>query len=653
MIASEHLNDLRKSGLADSTIEKAGIYSVRPADIAEKLGWDSPQIQSMYAIPYPNNEGFERYKLIPPIKEKDGHEIKYLQRKGSPVHLYIPPQVLNVLNNPRIPLTIVEGEKKTLRLLQEGYHVIGIGGIWSWSQEDLDKIVWQGRIVNFSPDSDIWQRPDLLKAVYALARELEKRGANVVIFKLPEGKEKTGVDDYLQQGHSVQELFSLPTTTTKGVEFEGLEGWYINSELEKAGLSTLNTFNTYPVLKPETLYGLAGDIVRTIELQTEADNVALLSNLLVAFGNVVGDEPHFIADGSRHSMRLFAVHVGETSKGRKGTAWTHISRLFESVIPNWANERTTRGLSSGEGLIWAVRDPIEQVKAVKQKGKPTEYETIITDAGVSDKRLLVLESEFSSVLKVSSREGSTLSSTIRQAWDTGNLRTLTKNSPARATGAHISILGHITKDELLRYLDSTEAGNGFGNRFLWICVRRSKCLPEGGKPINIEPLVSRLKRCIDFAQTVGEMKRDEESRKIWYEVYPSLSEGKAGLFGALTSRAEAQVMRLACIYALLDCSLVIRTEHLLASLALWEYVEASVKFIFGEATGDPIADRILRAVECSGHGLSRRDIYKGLFSGNYRAERIDRAITSLLSCNRVRIDRQTTSGRPVEVILPA
>ena len=92
-----------------------------------------------------------------------------------------------------------------------------------------------------------------------------------------------------------------------------------------------------------------------------------------------------------------------------------------------------------------------------------------------------MEQEFASVLKVAEREGSTLSATIRQAWDSGNLRILNKNSPARATGAHISILGHVTKAELLRYLTSTEAANGFANRFLWVCVRRSKCLPEGGR----------------------------------------------------------------------------------------------------------------------------------------------------------------------------
>jgi hypothetical protein len=88
----------------------------------------------------------------------------------------------------------------------------------------------------------------------------------------------------------------------------------------------------------------------------------------------------------------------------------------------------------------------------------------VVDHGVSDKRLMVLEAEFASSLRVLGRDGNTLTAIIRQAWDPGDLRGLTKNSPAEATGAHISIIAHITRDELPRYLDSTESGNGFGNR---------------------------------------------------------------------------------------------------------------------------------------------------------------------------------------------
>src|SRR5262249_4622879 len=137
-----------------------------------------------------------------------------------------------------------------------------------------------------------------------------------------------------------------------------------------------------------------------------------------------------------------------------------------STDKEWVKNCNSSGLSSGEGLIWQVRDPIEKHEPIKQKGRVIDYQDVITDKGVDDKRLLIVEPEFALVLKTASCDGNTLSAIIRQAWDDGNLRSLTKSSPARATDAHISIIGHITKDELRRYLEDTETANGFANRFL-------------------------------------------------------------------------------------------------------------------------------------------------------------------------------------------
>ncbi|MGH2364009.1 MAG: hypothetical protein ACRDHX_05075 [Chloroflexota bacterium] len=41
---------------------------------------------------------------------------------------------------------------------------------------------------------------------------------------------------------------------------------------------------------------------------------------------------------------------------------------------------------------------------------------------------------------------------------------MAKNSPTRATDSHVSVVGHITTDELLRYVNATELANGFLNR---------------------------------------------------------------------------------------------------------------------------------------------------------------------------------------------
>ena len=401
-------------------------------------------------------------------------------------------------------------------------------------------------------------------------------------------------------------------------------------------------------IDPAAFHGLAGDFVRAVEPHSEADPVALLVQFMVGFGNAIGRRAHFRAESDQHFLNLFSVLVGRTSKGRKGTSWGRVKNVMEQVDLQWASSRIVTGLSSGEGLIWEVRDPIVQQKTRQREGQTETYD-VQADAGVADKRLTVLESEFARTLRVMSRESNTLSAIIRQAWDTGDLRAMAKNSPARATGGHISIVGHVTKEELTRELSVTDTANGFGNRFLWLAVERSKCLPEGGRldQVDMEPLVQQLRAAIQIGQTTGEMCRDEEATAIWREVYPSLSDGRPGMCGAMTSRAEAQVMRLACIYALLDESRAVRAEHLMAALALWEYAERSVAYVFGDSIGDADADLIYHALQCRPDGMTRTEI-RELFHGHNSAAEIRRALGVLLEHGMARCERQEGSGRPVE-----
>lgn len=391
----------------------------------------------------------------------------------------------------------------------------------------------------------------------------------------------------------------------------------------------------WPVTDEDIFYGLPGEIVKVIEPHTEADPIALHIQLLAFYGSIIGKGAYYEIEANKHFGNIFPVLIGETSKGRKGTSEKHITRLFSTVASEW-EERVVSGLSSGEGLMYAVRDEV-------RKG-----ETVIEE-GITDKRLLVIEPEFASVLKVLSREGNTLSAVIRQAWDSGTLRTLVKNSPLKATNSHISLISHVTKEELLRYLTTTEAANGFANRFLWLCVRRSKCLPRGGQihTVSFEPLLKRLRAAIDFGQSAGRVKPSEEAWLLWERVYPELSEGKPGLLGGVISRAEAQTMRLAMLYALLDCSYVIEAEHLTAGLALWDYCFESARYVFGDTFGNPVADEILNALKNNSDGLSRTDI-NNHFGRHKKGTEISQALDFLLKSGLVAKEGIQTEGRSVE-----
>ncbi len=390
--------------------------------------------------------------------------------------------------------------------------------------------------------------------------------------------------------------------------------------------------NEWPGLPSAALYGLAGDIVRTIEPHSEADPAAILIQTLAAAGNIFGPGPHCTVESTRHGLNLFAVMVGESSKARKGTSWGHIERLFSSVDLEWQRERVTTGLSSAEGLIAEVNDD---------------------DDPPRDRRLLIVQSEFASVLRVMSRDGNNLSPLLRAAWDNGTLRTLVKHNPLRATGAHISLVGHITRVELLRYLSDTEQHNGFANRLLWCCCKRSKYLPEGGcVPAGaMKALANRLGDVRDFVATNGEMtlRRDDAARGLWVAVYARLSDGLPGLLGAATSRAEAQVLRLSAIYAVLDRSTTIRVEHLRAALAVWDYCFNSARFIFGDATGDPVADRIREALQSAGaEGLTRTQI-RDLLGRHAPTERITHALRHLAALGLAASRTVSTEGRSIEL----
>jgi len=299
-----------------------------------------------------------------------------------------------------------------------------------------------------------------------------------------------------------------------------------------------------------------------------------------------------------------------------------------------------------------VRDAVSPREPVRDQGRGVDHQDVETDPGIADKRLLVLETEFASPLRMMARDGNTLSGEIRQAWDTGRLEKLTKNSPARATGAHISIIGHITRDELRRELSATDQANGFANRFLWICTARSKELPEGGslQEEALSPLQARLREAVVFASGVSKMTRSPAIKGLWAETYHELTTGRTGLLGAVTSRAEAQTMRLACLYALLDKCAVIKAEHLLAAVALWEYCEASARFIFGDAVGDPTADAIIQALRNAADGLDRTAI-SCLFGRNKPASEISRALTVLQEHGLARVSPVLPDGggRPSEV----
>jgi hypothetical protein len=241
---------------------------------------------------------------------------------------------------------------------------------------------------------------------------------------------------------------------------------------------------------------------------------------------------------------------------------------------------------------------------------------------------------------------------LRALWETGNRNGLTKNDPTRTTGAHVSVVGHITAAELRAHLTTTEQANGFANRFLIVCVRRARVLPFGG---NLDAgalvlLAAQFREAVEFARGTRTLAWGLGAR-LWDDVYADLSAGAAGMFGAITARAEAHVMRLAVLYALLDKSKAIDLPHLEAALAVWRYCEESAAHVFGGKTGNELADRLLVLIVAAGEdGITRGDLRDSV-SHDIDTRRFGLALAHLERCLCARREREPSGpsgGRPRE-----
>lgn len=381
--------------------------------------------------------------------------------------------------------------------------------------------------------------------------------------------------------------------------------------------------------------GIAGEIVQLIAPESEAEPAPILAQFLAGFGNVLGRGPGFEAQQVEHGCNLFVGIVGDTASSRKGTSLAQALFPLKEAFPAW-EKRIMSGASSGEGLISEVQDDRDS----------DEDNTDRTTLRKRDKRLLLVETEFASVLERMNSQGNTLSPLLRQAWDGSRLDTLVKRNRVTATGAHISVIAHITAEEQQRKLNSNEQMNGFANRFIWVLARRARYLPRGGNASKIDwgPYIARLRQAVKEC-TKEPLDMSESAWALWDKIYKELSTSQPGIIGAVTARGPAHVRRLATIYAVLDLSPTVRIEHLRAALEIWRYSVDTAQLLFGGGTGDSTADRILEFLGESPLGLTRKQI-NDAFDRHKSAKELGRALGDLTRMGLVESVTKKTGGRP-------
>ena len=399
------------------------------------------------------------------------------------------------------------------------------------------------------------------------------------------------------------------------------------------------------------LYGPLGDYVRLVAPHTEASPAALYACGLAACGILTGRGPTWFFGGTEHHARHFVLLIGPTGAGRKGTAISLGARqLLRLLDAEFLENRVTSGLSSAEGLIAEIRDPVP-AKYDEASGKVIKP----GDAGVTDKRLLVIEGEAAGPLQSMSREGNRLSPILRDAWDGVPLRSLVKHDPQRATTPHFGLIAAITAGEFRKLLTETAATNGLANRLLPIWAMRSQFQSRdtAPDPAAMHAVVRRIHDGITAARAIGRVQWTPAAQDRWDTEYVRLAQPDAAsdTVRALLERGAPHVMRLAMTLALLDGVAGVGVAHLEASLALWRYIAGTWAFVYHDAAArSPMAAKLLTALEAAGaDGLTRTAIRDDVVrSGSVPADAITSALAELERAGLAVRDDERTGGRPRE-----
>ncbi len=398
--------------------------------------------------------------------------------------------------------------------------------------------------------------------------------------------------------------------------------------------------NPWPVLNNDALHGFAGEVVAALDPTTEADPAAVLFVFLAWAGCYLGGDAHLYAGNTPHPARLWPLLVGASSTGAKGTAVAAVNQFTRAVDLDFYIKNNASGLSSGEGLIHRVRN---------QRGDDPNDKNF--DEGVADKRLFVNEPEFASVLARSRRDGNSLTMVVRNAYDGVPLQTITTGNPLYASDHHISVVGAITPGELINRMTDVDIANGFANRFMLVCSKKSKLLPDGGEPDYNEMtrLTAHFKRIaakLREGRPVRRMHRTEKARELWHAEYHARHKDDLpdGAVASLRGRWHAHSTRLSVAYALLDGSSTVDVAHVRAGLAAWDYAEASIKNIFNDEKADPELGKLTEFVDNSEFGVTRQQIYETLFRKNKSRSDLDTLCEKLLGLGRYRLIKVPPAG---------
>ncbi len=464
----------------------------------------------------------------------------------------------------------------------------------------------------------------------------------------------------IAKGETPQADISEKTITDRAKEFAALVNASDPADDDMVAIysapvkEVIDTNKPTPKANSNMLYGFAGRVAKAAADGTEVNEYATFLFFLTFLSASFGRDIYLPIGNSFHHSRLFGLHVGRSSKGRKGDAMTLVDRICnqiheielknhtgELLIPESSHCKIHKGgLSSREGLVLFIHDGLNI-------GTKNEI------PAVDDKRLLCVESEFANVLHQTKRDGNTLSTALRDLYDGRDIKPAVKNSPIGATDPHVAMWVSITPSELLELMADRELANGFANRFIPIFAERYTLISMP-KPTPYSVVLALALEALDIIKWAKgaypafknsrEAQLSDDAKVLYDRIYKSIEGTNNGNLSDLFARQSTNLLRTALTLAIMDKSLMVEKHHIEVAYEWIKFSGDSVRYIFASNDDEAhryevedVGSKILEFLGKQGH-VSKQDLYSRCFQNKIQAVVLDDALNYLLSCTPPKIE---------------
>jgi hypothetical protein len=378
------------------------------------------------------------------------------------------------------------------------------------------------------------------------------------------------------------------------------------------------------------LGGFAGKVVKAYSELYEGRKVIILVHFIAFFIMMVGSAVSFNVGELSIPLNQYFCICGFSASSSKGTALRLMEGLYRAAFSEKFDKQILRGLSSAEGIAAEVAQASGEGEKVSR---------------------LIIEEEFGRILRLIQRQGSVLSTALRELYDGSLFNFLTKNNPLKLI-AYICVVTHITEVELLSLIKTDDIYSGFLNRFMIFWTKSEKLIsrPKPLDPMVKKAIIEELREIVEYSLTIKKIKWSLEAEELWDNIYHIIhnEEYTTGVSGALLARASSSISRLSATYALLDKKDTIERAHLENAYSLWLCSADSTKYLFDGCSKNTLSDSILRVLVDCGGSLTKTEIRECL-DHNISVSKFNKSLQNLIKNKRIACERVKTKGRAATV----